>query len=224
MNGIAIPEAGLANIIQNNDIMSNILNGILISGSSTLNEVLENSITDSMLNGILISGSSTRNDVRVNAIANNALNGILISGSSTANTISGNSISLHSGLGIDLGGDGVTPNDPGDTDTGANNLQNAPEILGIVVNEFNAIISGSLNSTPDTKFTIEFFSNSGCNVSGFGEGETFMGSIDTETDAAGDATFAFSATIPQVQNTFITATATDSKGNTSEFSACFTME
>src|SRR5262249_30864770 len=64
-----------------------------------------------------------------NTIAHNAGAGVVVLGSaSTGNQIRANSIYANSALGIDLGGDGVTPNDPGDTDTGPNNLQNYPVI------------------------------------------------------------------------------------------------
>ena len=52
------------------------------------------------------------------------------------------------------------------------------------------VIEGSLHSTPNTSFTLEFFSNTQCNSSGYGEGESPIGTTVVTTDAAGDATFA----------------------------------
>jgi hypothetical protein len=47
----------------------------------------------------------------------------------TGNRVLRNSIfSSLAGLAIDLGGDGLTANDPGDADTGTNDLQNKPAI------------------------------------------------------------------------------------------------
>lgn len=224
MNGIAIPGGGLANTIQANSINNNMLNGILISGTSTLNEVQGNMINNNMFNGILISGTSTMNDVQGNTINENMLNGILISGTSTANAIRGNSIFFNALLGIDLGDDGVTPNDIGDEDTGANNLQNAPEISTAVNETQDVIITGRLASTANTMFTLEFFTNMDCDPSEFGEGETFIGSLVVETDNAGNAAFEFAPADALTEDVFITATATDANGNTSEFSECATTE
>src|SRR6185503_5539321 len=54
-------------------------------------------------------------------------------------------------------------------------------------------------------------------------GQTYLGSLVTgNTDASGDVGFIFSSPITFAAGEFITATATDSNGNTSEFSACFT--
>ena len=50
-------------------------------------------------------------------------------------------------------------------------------------------IEGTLNSTPNTNFTLEFFANAELDPSGYGEGETFLGSTDVTTDANGDASF-----------------------------------
>ena len=122
-------------------------------------------------------------------------------------------------LGIDLEQDGVTPNDPGDTDTGANNRQNFPLLTSAIVGSATTTIAGTLNSTPSKTFTIQFFSNPACDSSGNGEGQTFLGSTSVMTDALGNAninaTFSGAITIGHV----VTATATDGN-DTSEFSAC----
>ena len=62
-------------------------------------------------------------------------------------TITGNSIHNCGGLGIDLftnSGGGVTPNDPGDTDSGGNGLQNFPEVLSAVATGSAITIQGNL--------------------------------------------------------------------------------
>ena len=119
---------------------------------------------------------------------------------------------------------GVTPNDPGDGDTGANNLQNFPLIASAVSGGGATTIHGTLNSTINTTFRLEFFSNTACDPSGHGEGETFLGFTDVTTDGGGNASFmvTFPTTVPAGQ--FITATATDPDGNTSEFSECELVE
>ena len=141
--------------------------------------------------------------------------------SGTGNTILSNSIFSNVGLGIDLVRDGVTANDLGDGDTGANDLQNFPVLASVY--KGSTIIEGTLNSTPSTTFTLAFFSNSACDPSGHGEGESLLGSTMVTTDGSGDASFlvTFSTTLPT--GTVITATATDPGNNTSEFSQCATV-
>jgi len=111
----------------------------------------------------------------------------------------------------------VTANDDGDGDSGPNNLQNFPVLTSATIG--STTIEGTLNSTPDTEFRLEFFANSTCDPSGHGEGERFLGSTTVMTDGDGDASF--SVTFPEtVPGEFITATATDPDNNTSEFSQC----
>ncbi|HEY3662908.1 MAG TPA: hypothetical protein VGL24_07125, partial [Chthoniobacterales bacterium] len=137
----------------------------------------------------------------------------------TGIAILGNSIFSNSGPGIDLGGNGVTPNDAGDGDTGPNNLQNFPVITSASIAGGSATIAGTLNSAASTQFTIDFFVNPTCDPSGFGEGQTFIGSTDVTTGTGGNANFSVTLATVAVAGT-ITATATDPAGNTSEFSAC----
>ncbi|HEY6169400.1 MAG TPA: HYR domain-containing protein [Verrucomicrobiae bacterium] len=152
-----------------------------------------------------------------NTIAHNGQNGVLASG--LQNSILGNSIFANAALGIDLGGGGVTPNDPGDTDTGPNNLQNFPVLNSVASVGSNVVIQGTLNSVANGAYRLEFFANTACDVSGFGEGQFFLGATNVTTDAGGDASF--TVTLPGIGTPFFSATATDTNGNTSEFSACF---
>ncbi|MGB8507644.1 MAG: hypothetical protein WCD76_04505, partial [Pyrinomonadaceae bacterium] len=157
-----------------------------------------------------------------NIIAFNGEDGVHVD-SGTNNSIRANSIhdngTTMATLGIDLNSDGVTPNDAGDGDTGANNSQNYP-IIPLATTSGGNIINGTLNSTPGQTFTIDFYSNPTCDTSGSGEGQNYLGSVTTgTTDGSGNVSFTFSPatlTIGQV----VTATATDASGNTSEFSPC----
>lgn len=134
-------------------------------------------------------------------------------------TISRNSIFLNAGLGIDLGPhgtDNVTPNDPGDTDTGPNNLMNFPVLTSAKATPGQLIVKGTIDTPNPKTVTIEFFANPvptpGGDPSGHGEGAIFLGT--KKPDAQGK----FTATLPPVPpGTLITATATDADGNTSEF-------
>jgi len=160
-----------------------------------------------------------------NVIAFNGDDGVFVR-DSTRNRISRNSIFNNAGLGIDLDPDGVTPNDPQDPDTGANNLQNFPVLTVAGASDMlpQAIyVEGSLNSTPNTTFTLEFFvAGSSCDSSLHGEGRYFMGSRSVTTNSNGDAGFieTFPSPVLAGLGTPVTATATDPSGNTSEFAAC----
>jgi len=154
-----------------------------------------------------------------NVIAFNGV-GVSIPSSMTGIAILSNSIFSNTNLGIDLGGDGVTLNDPGDGDTGANNLQNFPELTSASSSSGGTTVQGTLNSAPNTTFRLEFFSNTVCDPSQHGEGETFLGFADVTTDGSGNAGFTATVGPSPAGQYLVTATATDPANNTSEFSPC----
>lgn len=165
-------------------------------------------------NGIVIGGAGAAQNV----IANNGAAGIVLTNSAEAE-IAENSIVNNGGLGIDLGGDGLTANDALDADTqGGNNTQNYPAIVTAVRSGGITFISGSLASAASKTYTIRFYTSSAADPSGFGEGETYLGSTTVTTNASGNANINFSTGLGGV-GLFVSATATDfANGDTSEFS------
>ena len=141
------------------------------------------------------------------------------------NRISQNVIHSNFNLGITLSPNlpgTPTLNDAGDPDTVAgNDGQNFPVITSAVVASGNATVSGTLNSLASTQFRIEFFANTACHSSGYGQGQTFIGSTDVTTNASGNASFGPLVFAVPAGQSVITSTATDTTlGNTSEFSQC----
>ncbi|MFY9569866.1 MAG: HYR domain-containing protein [Blastocatellia bacterium] len=224
-NTIGGTTAAARNVISGNR------NGIQLSGAGTGNQVRGNFIgtnaagvaaVGNSVNGVLITGSSANaigavGSASSNVIAFNGAAGVAVT-SGTGNSILSNSIFSNGGLGIDLGPGGVTPNDAGDGDSGANNLQNFPVLTSASNAGTSTSIQGTLNSTPNTTFRIEFFSNQLSNPSGFGEGQTFIGAISIATDGSGNASFNPTFPVNVAAGQIITATATDLSNNTSEFS------
>ncbi len=153
-----------------------------------------------------------------NVISGNGLNGVSFFYPETrGNSIRGNSIYDNVGLGIDLGGDGVTANDSGDTDTGPNDLQNFP-VLSTVWAGNVTVIKGTLDSAADTTYALDFYASTTTDAAGFGEGKRFLGSGTLRTDTTGHGSFLVQLSAEVVAGEFVTGTATDPGGNTSEFS------
>src|SRR5262249_33721599 len=146
--------------------------------------------------------------------------GVLVQ-SGSGNSVLSNSIFSNSGLGIDLSPAGITPNDAGDPDVGANNLQNFP-VLTVAgsASGGGSNIQGTLNSTPSSAFAVQFFTNASCDPTGSGEGQSFLGSTTVNTNASGNASFNVTLPAGAPSGSFVTATATNAVGDTSEFSPC----
>jgi hypothetical protein len=146
-------------------------------------------------------------DGTANVIAYNGHDGLLVDGGS-GNPIQQNSIIGHdNSLGIELA-------------NGGNNQLPFPVLTSATSDGTTTTITGLLQSTPNTTFTLEFFANLVSNPSGFGEGQQFLGSTTVTTNGLGTASFmvTFAVVVPPGQ--FVAATATDPNNNTSAFSNC----
>jgi VCBS repeat-containing protein len=221
------------------NVISANLYGIIVS--SELNTVQGNFIgTDSAgvlplgntLDGIaLLNGNARSNRIggesagAGNRIAFNGRDGVRIEDDSFYNNfILSNSIFNNGGLGIELGPDGPTTNDVGDPDSGPNRLQNYPVLssatnVGTTLSVQYAVPSTSTNSSYPLR--VEFFK---ADPDGQ-EGHIFLGFDNYGLSEAGSVkTFAFTPTSPLGTGNRIVATATDSSGNTSEFSESITVQ
>lgn len=243
INGVTINSSlAIGNTIQGNYVgvgadgttaLGNGNNGIQISNAAANNTI--GGTTGATL------GATPTCTGECNIIANNgviasqtARAGIYLDPTSKAgNTIRANYIYSNGTLldiGIDLGTTGATANDANDADTGANNMQNKP-VLSAATSA--GLVAGTLNSTPSTSFAIDFYRNNTLDGTN-SEGRVYIGTVNTSTNASGNATFVFTSTVPLSIGDFVTATATatgtvlrgasskvaapQSVGDTSEFS------
>jgi Calx-beta domain/Domain of unknown function (DUF4214) len=229
-NTVGGTDAGAGNVISGNSqrgveitgdgATANVVQGNLIGVDAAGSAPLANA-----LSGVVLTGGASGNSVGGavgNTIAHNGARGVSITdgdGASINNAVLGNSIFANGALGIDLGNDGVTANDQHDADDGPDRLQNFPALTFAVDFPANLNVAGSLDSAPDTDFTIQLFSNPACDPTGSGEGQTLLTSFHQTTNDSGK--LVFTVLIANVAvGQFVTATATDPAGNTSEFSQC----
>jgi titin len=222
LNGTDVTIGGTA-AGAGNVIAANMGDGIYIQGASTANITVQGNYIGTDVTGTLTLGN-TGNGVTLtsgahdntiggtitgagNTIAFNSNDGVLVD-TGKGNAVRRNVIMGHNtGLGIELLNNG-------------NNSQAYPVLSSAVSDGSSTTIVGSLTSTPSTTFNIEFFADTVCNPSGYGEGERYLESTTVTTDANGNADFTFTVAIPVDPGQFISATATDPNGNTSQFSAC----
>ncbi|HET9476132.1 MAG TPA: hypothetical protein VFP63_01450 [Dehalococcoidia bacterium] len=210
----------------NNQVRGNFI-GVALDGTTPLGNAD---------NGVHVAGSASLNIVggplsgAGNIIASNSEDGIFVDQTAgTGNTASRNEIRDNGQLGIDLGtasdvAPGVTQNDPGDADVaGGNELQNFP-VVSLAESDNDATpgthITGALNSKASGAYKIDLYASPTCDPSNYGEGEDHLGTVNVTTDGSGDASFDVIFAFHTPLGSAVTATATDSIGNTSEFSLC----
>jgi hypothetical protein len=149
-----------------------------------------------------------------NVIAYNGGSGVGVYSSASSVTIRGNSIHDNTALGIGLA-------------SGANNSPNFPVLTAATNSGTDTAITGTFTAgalyPPNTTFTLDFYTNPNpahlqADNYYHGEGQTWLGSATVTTDAQGNATFAVDLAVGTTGQ-WISATATDTSGNTSAFSA-----
>jgi titin len=207
-------EPGAGNVIAGNRMGGVLVDGDrgLVQGNWIGTDRLETKELGNGEDGVyMASGENTHNLVggttpeAGNIIAFNGRDGVRVS-HATSNAILGNSIFTNAGLGIALV-------------NGGNNDQAFPDELEAVSDGGFTAVTGMLESTPKTRFAIEWFANSACHWSGYGEGEQFVARSDVKTNSDGVARFDLVLDV-DLSGQWLTATATDPDGNTSQFSAC----
>ncbi|WP_198064192.1 DUF4347 domain-containing protein [Neptunomonas qingdaonensis] len=142
----------------------------------------------------------------------------------TNTSILGNQIWGSTQLGIDLENDGISYNDAGDADAGANNQLNFPVFSKVTQSGSNLDVDLLLD-VPAGNYRLELFENpAGINASGHGEGQVFLGAVTLVSTGTGVQAFSTSLTGVVVGDiNTVAATVTEdlgggSFGNTSEFS------
>ncbi len=220
---------------EGNVIVGNRGNGIFLQGGATGNVIKGNKIgvapngaaLGNIDDGVLLEGASANiiGDAASgagNVIAGNGNHGVQIT-NGDGNTIRGNAIYSNTLLGIELGTDGVTINDALDADAGPNQAQNYPVITDVTTTNDQTTIGGTFNSQPNATYILDFYQGLVPDPSGNGEGDVFLqdaggaGSPVVTTDANGFAAFSFTIA-GNLGDQYVSATATDAAGNTSEFS------
>jgi hypothetical protein len=145
--------------------------------------------------------------------------------------------STGDGLDIELGNNGPTVNDGGDADSGANNLQNFPLVSGLYYadtpapndTDVPATVGATLNAQAGAYRIDAYFSNRCDNgafhVLGRGHADAYAGTGGVTLPAGGGTTsFSMKVNLANVQSDgFVSLTATDTLGNTSEIGSCFSL-
>jgi hypothetical protein len=235
-NGIDILRGSNSNLIENNTIRNAGTGGTETAGIR---------ITDYYPTPLLPSNSNT---IKRNIVSGSVGSGILVT-SGLSNTITENSLYANGKLGIDLLKSdelaardlGVTPyitaNDGLIDGSAANNDIDYPIITSTKLDATGTLrvagyVGKPINVANFGNAKLEFFiaDNTPANQNGevilgdgkskpHGEGRTFIGSCNALSDSKFSCIFANAGALGLTDANNITATATDSNGNTSEFSS-----
>ena len=205
--GIFIRDSGAnGNVILGNYI------GTGADGASPLPNSFHGIDIQSPASSTIVGGTAPGAGNRIAYAAGAGYDGVRVRDDCVGNIIRGNTFFGNNELAIDLGINGVTANDNNDPDNGANNLQNSPVLLS-AAGRYITTINGTLNSRPNAAFTVDFYGSDSL----VGQGGRHLGSAAINT-IGNNTTFSIVLTNAVSVGGFVSATVTDSAGNTSEFS------
>ena len=225
------PNNLLGGSVVKGNLIAGSTRGVVLSGPSAFgNTVAGNFIGTNiagddlgMPTGVQFAKNAANNTIGPdNVIGFNATGIRLLGSSGSENRVTANSFTNNSIVAIDLANPGPTVNDLGDADEGANRTLNHPEIQSAEVVGSDLAVSFSVPAEPANAsypLTIEFYKSDPS-----GQGEVFLGtsSYQTVDFSAGVVTKTLvgaAAAFGLASGDFISATAIDQDGNTSEFSA-----
>jgi len=224
--------------IENNEFTNNTLGGIYVNSAAAVGTNGSWLTTPAVQTQFIIKNNTITSNV---AGSKGVIVGASAADAASRITIRNNSIYNNGSLGIDLANDGVTANDNTDPDAGPNTRTNFPVLTQTAA---GTLVEGSYNGLKNQTFTMDYYANQTADPSGYGEGQTWIGSMNFTTDANGQVTFGPTPTTGSADNVTFTsaslhgsaldwlkisggavpsgwslaATATDAVGNTSEFS------
>ena len=219
-NDVDANDAARDNKIQGNYVgtaadgttaMGNLEHGITLLGQVTGNVIGYSNIA---LDGELQAAKACSVG-ECNRVLNNGVGVWVRSDTSTENTIRGNRLADNKFMGIDLATGNTTPNDVDDADDGANRLLNFPVAVSTYRDPETGQrrVSGRVLGPDLDKLKIDIYSSTDVDPTGHGEGRTWEASVTPAKNGS------FTLDYTAFTNAFISATATDQAGNTSEFSA-----
>jgi CSLREA domain-containing protein len=163
--------------------------------------------------GIFLNEGSDLNEVADNDLHHNGNDGIRVAANAgTRNRFDGNRFGDNGDISIDLGDNGQDLQDPQDTDSGPNNLQNSPQFQQIAPSngrlQVRYAVDSSLGSS-NYPLTVDFY------ISEFGGEQIYRIHRDSYTDPNRLKTVTFDVPL---QASSISAMVIDTEGNSSELS------
>ena len=198
-NGVSILAGATGVVVQGNAIgtdstgataLGNALEGVFLQASST------NTIGATANSTGAIGGAG-------NQIANNGIDGVYVA-SGVADTIRQNQTFTNTSLAIGLA-------------ASANNNLAAPTLITANTSGGTSTITGTYTGKSGSTYTLDFYTNPVLYPT-LGQGKTYIGSTTVTPGTSGVASFTFDPANPAATNAIVSATATDSAGDTSQFS------
>jgi hypothetical protein len=217
------------------DVERNVIGGATSGAGNVISGNKANGIFLSGADSNIIQGNLIGTDISGTKPLGNGANGVAIQTPfANANTIggtaagAGNTIAFNGndGVLVDTGRDNAILSDliysSGhlgiELINNGNNNQAAPQLMMANQAGPNTVVVGTVQGTPKTTITLQFFSDPSPDLSGLGEGQQLLGTFTLKTNANGFADFDISIPVSVPAGQIVTATVTDPNDNTSEFS------
>ncbi|HMP76857.1 MAG TPA: right-handed parallel beta-helix repeat-containing protein [Kiritimatiellia bacterium] len=228
--GVVLAVGCVSNVFENNIVAGNTSHGFLLNDGAAWNRLRANRIGFGSIGALpngghgvyLVNARDTLMGgydatAEGNRIAFNGGSGVVLGDSTNnaRNLILGNVMYSNAVPEIDLGGDGVTPNDPApDADTGPNGLQNKPQLHFASVGATN--VAGAMTGRSGT-LRLEFMARTPA------AGAVFLGATNLYVPPIGTTPFSFALPPSGIPSgSVVMATATSEEG-TSEFGDAVTV-